>query len=602
MQEVYKIQPNDYLTYDELITIFKESMPSTMADLIYPKLKKYLCYYNDSYYELLSNITYLKASNVNFLALKISKHLSESFNILSSVQKNEIKEHYSKSYKAMPSLTRITTYSPFIDDLFRREEIKLNTYTNQIHFTNGYLDLQDNTFKQRAINVHYISECIKYNYAASAQEKRNELMNLTINKIIPNEEDRICLLDILGSTITGKSTFDNKALFLYGAGSAGKSTVLDICETALECYVLEIKNDLFSQSSTDYNKVLNTFSNKPQIRITICHELKDERLDSSRFKSFSEGKMNTTKLYQEESHKGTHGSKLITTSNTIPNFIVDSGMIRRIDAYEQKSTFVDDPKIVNESKLVFLKDKLLKQRIADSTELKCAWIDILASHAYTYLQSSTIRMTKNFQASTDLLVSSNDKIQDFIDAKLIITNDEFDRIGKEDMHRLFSETYKDKHLTVQQIITSLKEKKIKYNCDLRSNNVRGCFIGVRIKGFEDDNNDDPLDSGVNTNQFQENTIKEQQKIIEELKKQIEQLKNLQKTQVITEKSHEEIENVKETNENLIDNIQIELERVKKSEECRDKTAEIARLKNMLYDLGCYDDGENDHITTILEFI
>ena len=66
MEEVCKIQPNDYLTYDEFITLFKESMPSTMADLIYPKLKTYLCYYNNSYYEPLSNIKYLKDTNVNF--------------------------------------------------------------------------------------------------------------------------------------------------------------------------------------------------------------------------------------------------------------------------------------------------------------------------------------------------------------------------------------------------------------------------------------------------------------------------------------------------------------------------------------------------------
>ena len=133
--------------------------------------------------------------------------------------------------------------------------------------------------------------------------------------------------------------------------------------------------------------------------------MKDDRMDGSRFKSFCEGKMNTTRLYTENSHKGSHNSKLITTSNTIPNFIVDSGMIRRIDAYEQKAKFVDDATKVNESMGIFLKDIKLKKKIQSSIEHKCAWVDILAKHAQKYLVSYTIEKTVNFSLKAVCIAS-----------------------------------------------------------------------------------------------------------------------------------------------------------------------------------------------------
>jgi oxygen-independent coproporphyrinogen-3 oxidase len=59
------------------------------------------------------------------------------------------------------------------------------------------------------------------------------------------------------------------------------------------------------------------FGNNPQIRITWINEIKDVKIDETLFKKFCEGKLQTTKLYEEESHDIIHNSKAFITANTM---------------------------------------------------------------------------------------------------------------------------------------------------------------------------------------------------------------------------------------------------------------------------------------------
>jgi hypothetical protein len=114
-----------------------------------------------------------------------------------------------------------------------------------------------------------------------------------------------------------------------------------------------------------------------------------------------------------------------------------------------------------------------------------AWVDILAAACKDINDGNIPKITKNFSNTTETVVETNDIIQDFIDAKLKKTDKDEDRIGKNDMKRLFDEMYPGKHLSIQQLISSFKEKKIHYKCQYRYENVKGCFIGVKLKTDED---------------------------------------------------------------------------------------------------------------------
>jgi hypothetical protein len=118
---------------------------------------------------------------------------------------------------------------------------------------------------------------------------------------------------------------------------------------------------------------------------------------------------------------------------------------------------------------------------------------------------------------------SNDWIQDFIDSNLKITNNENDRIGKTTMYDALKSQNPNKHISLIQLISSLKDKKIRYNAKYRCDKMQGCFVGVLFQdGLDDETSqDDPLDKGTETNYKSkyENAMKE----IEELKKQLQQL-------------------------------------------------------------------------------
>jgi CRISPR/Cas system CMR-associated protein Cmr5 small subunit len=71
------------------------------------------------------------------------------------------------------------------------------------------------------------------------------------------------------------------------------------------------------QDEVNIDKILNSFANNPQTRITWINEIKDVKIDETLFKKFCEGKLQTTKLYEEESHDIIHNSKAFITANTM---------------------------------------------------------------------------------------------------------------------------------------------------------------------------------------------------------------------------------------------------------------------------------------------
>jgi hypothetical protein len=81
----------------------------------------------------------------------------------------------------------------------------------------------------------------------------------------------------------------------------------------------------------------------------------------------------------------------------------------------------------------------------------------------------------------------------------------------------------NKHISLIQLISSLKDKKIRYNAKYRCDKMQGCFVGVLFQdGLDEDIIQcDPLDKGTEPDYKSkyETAIKE----IEDLKKQLQQL-------------------------------------------------------------------------------
>jgi hypothetical protein len=246
-----------------------------------------------------------------------------------------------------------------------------------------------------------------------------------------------------------------------------------------------LQSDTFAQANSKIDKILMTYQKNPQIRISWCNELKDTKIDDSLFKSFIDSNLNATALYADGQKSFKHYSKTFITANTMPNIKIDSGVSRRFKGYTHTSKFVSDSALVDEKNHVYLGNKYF---IDDMEECKLldAWFDILAENCARWNKGEKINYSENFESTKDEVMNSNDIFLDFVDSRILITGEPTDRIGKNKMHEAFSCMYPNRKLTVLQIITSLKEKKLTYDGKLRCDSIQGCFIGVKFKTVNDE--------------------------------------------------------------------------------------------------------------------
>ena len=492
-----------FLNYDDFEILITSDFPNKKATVIAKSLKDVFIVVPQSRdfetYVLQDNISYINTSidTKSYLIPTITQLLETSFEMLTDVERNQLKDRYSKQYRCIFKEGAVNQYYKEILTKLIREDIEWDKTLCQIQFNNGYMDLKDLQFKQREKGKHFITHYINRDYKASTTEQRKKLL-IPIKMIYPDKLDRECILTYFGSALSGISSKDQDTLFLLGLGSSGKSFILSLTEASISCYFKELKSDTFSLNNSKADKILNTFQNNPQIRISWINEMEDARIDSSLFKKFCDGQLTTTQLYKDGSFTIPHYSKAIITANTMPNIKVDTGVSRRFRGFTHQANFTDDEALIDNKNHIYKIDKSLLENLIKSN-LMDAWFDILAYTCNEWLKGKHIKFTKNFDETRDTVILSNDWVQDFIDTNLKITNNPDDRIGKNLMLEAVKSQYPQKYLNPIQLITALKDKKISYNAKLRCDKLQGCFIGVVFQSeLEDDLQDikDPLDKGI----------------------------------------------------------------------------------------------------------
>ena len=431
----------------------------------------YKIYSSDVKSKLLSEVTELIQNSYNSLTKEIQSELyRKTYSSAGDILKSEKPKIFSNSF--------VDKFYPQLFSLFVNDEIKFDTYFNEIHFNNGFIDLKTLEFKQREQAKHYITKYIERDYKKSTEAQKDLILS-HIKKTYPNKEDLKVILLSIGSSLSGKSI------------------ILLLTQAAITVYFQELQSDTFAQANSKIDKILMTYQKNPQIRISWCNELKDTKIDDSLFKSFIDSNLNATALYADGQKSFKHYSKTFITANTMPNIKIDSGVSRRFKGYTHNSKFVSDSALVDEKNHVYLGNKYF---IDDMEECKLldAWFDILAENCAKWNKGEKINYSKNFQETKDEVMNSNDIFLDFVDSKLVITGEQTDRIGKNKMHEAFSNMYPNRKLTVLQVITSLKEKNLTYNGQLRNkdDSIQGSFFGVKFKinkpdyGFASDDEED----------------------------------------------------------------------------------------------------------------
>jgi len=509
---------SDYLTLEGIKKLIVSPFPNEKAEIVGTAIEKYCLISNKKLYVLQSNITYKIVESDDFIINMASLLIELSFKALNEKDKKIIELEHSKDYRKIFRNNEIYTYYVQLKFRLQKDNISFDNTPNEIHFNNGVYDLTRGKLVDRNVKTHFVTHYVKRNYVASTKNEQKTVLK-SISKIYNNKEDLKCISFALGSALSGKTTKDQEIIFLLGKGNSGKSTTLKITLLSLQCYAKELQSNTFSCGNTKVDKIMNTFANSPQIRISWVNEMEEKKIDSALFKKFCEGKLQTTMLYQENQHEVEHNSKLFITSNYMPPVKADSGTCRRFRGYTCKSEFVKNKGEVKEDDNIYLDDDNFLESFNNDKMLN-AWFDILAADCKDYINGKRNQFSDNFIQTKEDVMSGNDYFQDFIDSTLTITNNEKDRIGKESIRKKFLSMYPDKHMSVLQVISALKDKNVVYNCKYRKNNIQGCFVGVRYK--DDDASDECDNDG-----HHQSSISELFKEVASLKRQVQQLRDMQ---------------------------------------------------------------------------
>lgn len=534
-----KFEKSDLLNYEKIESLLNSDSPNDRADIICEKLKKYCFIHNGNMYKYESTLVVyqiIEENPTNDLISIVTGYLTESKKNLNKEQLKILGLENKTEFKKLCENSTINKILPQLMTNLKDDEVRFNGDFYEIHYKNGYLDLKTLTFQQRIPNKHYVTNYIKRNYKPSTEVQRKEFLR-RISKIYPVQEDLEAILYILGSAMTGKATKEQKILFLLGTGSNGKSTILKILKSCVGDYMETLEEEAFSVSNTNKDKTFSTFYGKPHIRIIWTNEPKADQMNVTTFKKFTEGEMKGKLLYKNGVYDFNHNALPVFSANFMPKIKIDGGVLRRFRGYIHKSLFVTSKEQVDESKNIYLTDRDLEDNIIKD-DLLDAFIDILAVYANKWINGEEIPCPPSFQQSTDEMMESNDIIQDFIDAKIKITKSGEDRIGKNEMLKIFTTLFPKKLMDVQKLCDLLKAKGVKYDKGIRCplTGIRGCFIGVQEKLTVDDDEEqkkNPLDHGLEIKEEQTNINKpndleaknaELEQINLNLLKQIEELK------------------------------------------------------------------------------
>ena len=390
------------LSFENLKILSSSNQSSEKAKIISAFLEtNYLRNGEDLYKINTDNLTLEcidRSRSDNIILKEIQDIYLNSDKKLSSEQKMILQTKDFTSYAKLSNINTIKGIIQNINELLFKD---LDTQTtDKIHFKNGYIKISTGKLYKRTKTV---KDFINRDYKKSTQQDR-DFINKVYSQIYPIEDERNYILSTIGSAITGESKKDRTSLFLLGQSSGGKSLLMQTLNKAFSnTYVKEFGSDTFSKTNPNRNKILNEFLKLSDIRIVWVNEV-SSKIDDSLFKSFIEGYVKTISLYKDGFNDIEHNSKVILTSNELPNIKIDSAVSSRIVSHTHRSFFTSDDSEIDESKYIYKRNNNLISEINNDT-YKNAVVDIILHHASLYLKNGLGKIPESMIISKNEIIS-----------------------------------------------------------------------------------------------------------------------------------------------------------------------------------------------------
>ena len=362
------------------------------------------------------------------------------------------KEPYKTKYKSIESLCARTQQhgwlSTVISDLYvlckiDDFEAKLDLNQYLVCCNNGVVDLQNKLFREgRPSDMCSLStgiDYIDYNVEGSYDEIIVDEIDNFFSQLFPNKSQRSYMLNHLASVFYGNTS--NQALNYYiGAGSNGKSQLVDLMSHVMGQYKGSVPLSLITAKRALVGGTSSEVIALRGVRYAVIQEpSKNDTINEGIMKELTGGDPITARGLYKEAVTFKPMFDLVVCANIFLNINSnDHGTWRRMKVVEFGSKFVDED--VCEDDYVFKKDKNLSLKFE---KWKGYVLHMLIQIAFQ--NDGKVGDHDAVQDATERYRLSQDKVGQFINDKIIKTDDKSIRVSKTTLGRAFKEWSEEKY-------------------------------------------------------------------------------------------------------------------------------------------------------------
>jgi len=277
-------------------------------------------------------------------------------------------------------------------------------------------------------------------------------------------------------------------------------------------------------------------------------------MDGQVIKDFIGGKIKNEIMYGT-SEKINHNAKLMLPTNfdaIIDD--VDSGIARRFIKVELKNKFVSKADIDNgkfkgnKNIKVYLKNEKLLKIFENDDDYKLSLFNLILPYCIKYYKKSYTPLPELLEAFKDVC-NTNDKLKEVLEEFFVQTDNENDKITKNDLLTYYNMHFKSK-VTWPFLLNDVKRLQLQYHHDRQDDGQRGVICYMKLKSVDDDTKPKeekklPNLQEVSNTTEEKNKIDIMEKQIKALKKQLEMQKNKNKKKQESEDEESEDEESEE---------------------------------------------------------
>jgi phage/plasmid-associated DNA primase len=407
-----------------------------------------------------------EANRLNFVREFKIESLKRFNKVLSHLENVPFMDNVTKIFITDKSILK----ENFADKLDRRMDV--------FNFKNGLVDLRTGLFRERTPD-DYFTITLDYEY----KHEYNKQISERIDKIIlqvcnDTPKTAECYKSWLGYCMTGE-TAEQRALWGIGqTAQNGKSKTIEGYEQMAHIYCVKLNSKTFNENFQNKHKQLALLK---LARVAYLEEIERKTMDIQAYKDYVGGK----KIGGNEILYGTAESiriyfKLIFISNKFPKFKSDAGVKRRGFCIEHTNLFYDGKNYEanKHKKGVYLKDSTLDEQF-EKDEYKLAFFHLLLPYAMRYYKTKLTEVDMTPLVETwENICCENDDMARFLEENYEITENDANRIHKDDFLKHYQNYYNLNKLTWNTLINDVKRLGLEYDRMKQVNNKRGVILGL----------------------------------------------------------------------------------------------------------------------------